>query len=282
MIKKKRSQSLDNLNLTNPQRVAVSRILTSQKNKYKKLLHETHERLHIIADMTTSLEFWYNVNGNYEYVSRSSEALLGYAPEAFTRGDMRLEQLVHDDSIAQFHSDRVRALEGESGERVEYRVRTKTGKTLWVQAHWMPVFTRKGKHIGIRISLRDITEFKQCQYFSRAYEQLSLTIADEITEVGIFSLTPDGVFKSWNQGAVRLLGWEKEEIIGTKIDSVVGEQETAALMRISADVPCGDTSTAEVTFNKKGGGTLATSLMLLNLCNHEDTLHQITFVLRPA
>ena len=282
MIKKKRTQSIENLNLTNPQKTAVARILSAQKNKYKKLLHETHERMHIIADMTTSLEFWYNVNGNYEYVSRSSESVLGYAPEAFTRGDLHLEQLVHDDYIEQFRRDRAAALEGIGGEKVEYRIRTREGASRYVEAHWYPVLTRKGKHIGIRISLRDITEFKQCQYFSRAYEQLSLSIADELTEVGIFSLTPDGKFKSWNSGAIRLLGWEKNDAIDQAVSALFGEEQSTQLMELSAAARCGEKTTTSAAFRHKDGSFRTMRVILINLCNQQQELHQITFLLRPA
>ncbi len=282
MMKKKRSQSIDNLNLTNPQKIAVTRILSAQKNKYKKLLHETHERLHIIADMTASLEFWYNVNGNYEYVSQSSESVLGYAPEAFTRGDLRLEQLVHDEYIDQFRQDRAAALDGTSGGNVEYRIRTREGDPRYVEAHWYPVTTRKGKHIGIRISLRDITEFKQCQYFSRAYEELSLTIADELTEVGIFSLTPDGTLKSWNTGAMHLLGWEKTDAIGQPVAALFGEELSEQFMQLSASAQCGDKTTTVASLRHRDGDAQRMNVILINLCNHQQELHQITFLLRPA
>ncbi|MBN1447206.1 MAG: PAS domain S-box protein [Bacteroidetes bacterium] len=282
MIKRKRPLSIDTLKLTNPQRAAVGRILTAQKNKYKKLLHEAHERMHIIADMSTSLEIWYNVNGNYEYVSRSCEAILGYPPEAFTRGAVRLEQLVHHESEEQFRQDRAAALEGLSGERVEYRILTREGETCWVEAHWNPVLTRKGKHIGIRISLRDITEFKQCQSFSRAYESLSLTIANELEEVGIFSVTPDVTFKSWNAGAAGMLGWKKEDIIGGHLSRITEAEDVLRIMDASREAGCDGKQVLDVSFRTEVGGTLPVQLMLLNLCDHKQQLHQITFLFRPT
>ncbi|MDT8322976.1 MAG: PAS domain S-box protein, partial [Bacteroidota bacterium] len=240
MIRKKRSISLDNINLTNPQRAAVTRVLTAQKNKYKKLLHEAHERLHIIADMTTSLEFWYNVNGSYEFVSPASEDLLGYAPSEFTGGAVHLEQLIHEDSIDRFRSDRSRALEGEAGKGIEYRLHTRSGETRWVQASWKPVYTRMGKHIGVRISIRDISEYKQCQYFSRAYRDLMLSIAEDLDEVGIFSLTPEWELKSWNSGARGLLGWEMEEMIGRTIDALLSADEAESTRAVLGGLACGE------------------------------------------
>ncbi|PLX28203.1 MAG: hypothetical protein C0600_10120 [Ignavibacteria bacterium] len=281
MIRKKRSLSLDNLKLSNPQKAAVARLLTAQKNKYKKLLHETHERMHIIADLTTSLEFWYNVNGSYEYVGRSSEQILGYLPEDFTRGNMRLETLIHPDSIEEFRKDRANALEGESGENVEYRLFTADKKVKWVQATWNPILTRKGKHIGIRISIRDISEFKQCQAFSRSYERLSLTIANELEEAGIFSVTADMVLKSWNIGANKLLGWEREEMIDAPVSKLFGD-DAEKHFDAARSMDCGEEYRAEFVLLSKDGEPRSVRMLFLNLCNHEADLYQLTCMFRSA
>jgi len=282
MIRKKRSISLDNINLSNPQRAAVKRVMTSQKNKYKKLLHEAHERMHIIADMTTSLEFWYNVNGSYEFVSPSSEEILGYAPADFVNGAAHLENLMHEDSLERFREDRSRALEGEGDVGVEYRIHARDGSTLWVQASWKPVFTRKGKHIGIRISIRDITEFKECQYFSRAYQQLMLSVADDLEEIGIFSLSPEWIFKSWNSGARKLLGWEREEVIEASLERILNKEEAEATRAVLEGLDCEERRELILPLSHRDGGTVSIRVTLLSMCNHLGTLHQVTCLLRAA
>ena len=282
MIRKKRSISLDNINLTNPQRAAVTRVLTAQKNKYKKLLHEAHERLHIIADMTTSLEFWYNVNGSYEFVSPASEAILGYSPAEFTGEGVNLEELIHEDSIEQFRADRSRALEGEGGKGIEYRLHTREGETRWVQASWKPVLTRKGKHIGIRISIRDITEFKQCQYFSQAYRDLMLNIADDLDEIGIFSLTPEWELKTWNSGAQGLLGWEKDEMIGRSLDALLPDAEVESVRAVLGGLTCGERRALVLPLRHRDGETHRVQITFMSMCDHLGVLHQVTCLLRAT
>jgi PAS domain S-box-containing protein len=282
MIRKKRSISLDNINLTNPQRAAVTRVLTAQKNKYKKLLHEAHERLHIIADMTSSLEFWYNVNGSYEFVSPASEEILGYQPVEFTGGSVHLEELIHEDSIEQFREDRNRALEGEAGKGIEYRLHTRNGETRWVQASWKPVLTRKDKHIGIRISIRDITEFKQCQHFSRAYQELMLSIAENLHEIGIFSLTPEWEFKTWNSGAQGLLGWEKDEMVGRSLDALLPDADAASIRAVLEGLVCGERRELIVPLSHRDGGTRSVHVTFMSMCNHLGVLHQVTCLLRAS
>jgi PAS domain S-box-containing protein len=282
MIRKKRSASLDTIKLSHPQKAAVARVLTAQKNKYKKLLHEAHERLHIIADMTTSLEFWYNVNGSYEFVSPSSQEILGYAPAEFLGGKVDLEQLIHPDSIDRFLRDRSMALEGGADKGIEYQLHTREQETIWVEASWQPVMTRKGKHIGIRISIRDITEFKRCQSYSRAYQQLTLTIADDLHEVGIFSLTPDWEIISWNSGANALFGWEKAEMIGSSFASLLPDEDEGATLAVMEGMSCGDKRSLTIHLRCKDGESCKVTVLFLALCNHNGQKHQVTCLLRPA
>ena len=282
MIRKKRSTSLDTIKLSHPQKAAVARVLTAQKNKYKKLLHEAHERLHIIADMTTSLEFWYNVNGNYEFVSPSSTEILGYAPGEFLSGHVHLEQLIHPDSIERFLRDRSMALEGGADRGIEYQLNTREQEIIWVEASWQPVMTRKGKHIGIRISIRDITEFKRCQSYSRAYQQLSLTIADELHEVGIFSLTSDWEITSWNSGANALFGWDRAEMIGNSFETRLPDEDEGATLAVISGMSCGDKRSLTIPLRCKDGELCKVTIIFLALCNHLGQHHQVTCLLRPA
>jgi PAS domain S-box-containing protein len=277
MFKKKRPLSLDTLKLSNPHRVAVAKLLAQQKNKYKKLLHEAHERIHIIADLSSSLEFWYNVNGNFEYVSPSCEAVLGYPREAFLHEGLRLEALVHPDDTERFRKDKARALLGESDSDVEYTFLAKDGTTRWMLMTWNPVTTRRGKHIGVRISLEDITTYKQCQYFSSAYRRLMLAISDELKETVIFSINPEGEIQSWNTCAAKLFGYSRDEMLGKDFIMLFGtdvdlERELPDFTTLGCDVRV----TRRMTFHPKKGSDFVEDITFLSLCDHTDALHLVT------
>lgn len=280
MIRKKKTPSIDKLGLTNPQKAAVNRILTGTKNKYKKLLHETHERMHIIADLTSSLEFWFNVNGSFEYVSPSVLTVLGYEPRDFTHGGLLLEKLVHEDYLDRFREDRARAYAGESGSDREYRLYTKDGHTRYMLMTWNPVLTRKGKHIGIRISLRDISEYRRCRHFAQAYEQLSLAIADELPHTGVFSLTPERITKTWSATSARLFGWSREDALGKPLGELFGE-ETDGLLEGLDHLECGGRFTTNLLLHTREGREIGVRIIALSLCDVEGTLHQYTFLVYP-
>ncbi len=280
MIRKKKAPSIDKLGLSNPQKAAVNRLLTGVKNKYKKLLHETHERMHIIADLTSSLEFWYNVNGSYEYVSPSCKEVLGYDPDEFVHNGLLIENIVHEDYLEQFRQDRARAYAGESGVDLEYRMNTKDGDTRYMLMSWSPVRTRKGKHIGIRISLRDISEYKRCRHFSEAYEQLTLAIADELPQTGVFSLTPDRILKSWSATSARLFGWTKEEAIGRSLPELFPGQVDSILEGLDA-LECAGRFNTNLLLKTRDGKEIGVRVIVLSLCDVERILHQYTFLIYP-
>ncbi|MBR9978059.1 MAG: PAS domain-containing protein, partial [Bacteroidetes bacterium] len=280
MIRKKKIPTIDKLGLSNPQRAAVARMIAAVKNKYKKLLHDAHERMHIIADLTSSIEFWYNVNGKYEYVSPYCTVVLGYEPVEFMRDGLRLESIVHEDDLERFRADRARAFDGESGSDVEYRVYAKDKTIHYMLLSWNPVLTRKGKHIGIRISLRDISDYRRCRHFAQAYEQLTHEIADELPHTGIISLAPDLLISNWSKTAVRLFGWSREEAIGNTLPGLFGK-ETDTLLEGLDVLECTGRFSTNLLIHAKDGKQLAVRVVALVLCDVEHTLHQYTFLVYP-
>ncbi len=160
MLKKRRQISLDRLHLTNPQREGVLQMLASQKNKYRKLLHEAHEKMHILTDLSASMEIWMNIDGSVEYVNPAVEKITGHSVPEFENCAITLEDLVHPDSRKAFDADRQSAANGEAGENAIYRFVRKDGEIRRTLVSWRPVFTRRGRCIGLRATITDITSVK--------------------------------------------------------------------------------------------------------------------------
>ena len=214
MLKKHRQVSIEKLRLTNPQREGVLQLLASQKNKYRKLLHEAHERLHILADMTSSLEFWQNIDGHFEHISPVCEKMTGYVPSEFFNDEVRIEDIIHPDSRRQFTRDKKKAVAGRSGTDVEYKFLRKDAQVRWALTSWQPVVTRRGRQIGVRISIRDITAQKLFQELATNYETAFRALVSEAQAVAVISLDPTGAVLSWNAVAERLSGISEREVVG--------------------------------------------------------------------
>jgi PAS domain S-box-containing protein len=53
-------------------------------------------------------------------------------------------------------------------------------------------------------------------------------LVDAVTDYAIFILAPDGIIRSWNQGAERIMGYEEEEAVGRHFSIFYGPEDRAA------------------------------------------------------
>ncbi|MDH7515311.1 MAG: PAS domain-containing protein [Bacteroidota bacterium] len=280
MLKKKRQITLEKLHLTNPQKEGILQLLASQKNKYRKLLHEAHERMHIIADLSSSLEFWLNVNGKYEHVSPSCGRITGYDASEFLRGTVSLDKLIHPDCLRQFERDRKHAMLAKPGSDVEYKFIRKDGAVRWARASWKPVLTRRGRHIGVRISITDITAEKE---FACETGRLS-SIVEALTADGgtaLAELDGFGVVTSWPDTAVSLTGLRRTAAVNTSLAEHIAEKD--AIERAVESLRKGETAKFPIEnghFLPPARSTGAFSLTLLSHADPSGEIRGITCIIR--
>ena len=55
------------------------------------------------------------------------------------------------------------ALEGSTGNDVEFRIIRKDGQIIWAAMSWQPIYDNKGISLGHRESIRDITARKEAE-----------------------------------------------------------------------------------------------------------------------
>src|SRR5690349_5290343 len=63
---------------------------------------------------------------------------------------------------------------------------------------------------------------------SRIHEQRFQLLVNAVTDYAIYMLEPDGTIASWNPGALRLKGYEAEEIIGRPYSLFFTEEDRTA------------------------------------------------------
>lgn len=89
----------------------------------------------------------------------------------------------------------------------------KTGEEIWANGVLTPVL-KDGKLIGFTKVVLDLTRRKNLEDELRISEMKARLFVEGVKDYAIFSLTPDGNIASWNQGAERLKGYKKEEVLG--------------------------------------------------------------------
>lgn len=89
----------------------------------------------------------------------------------------------------------------------------KTGEEIWANGVLTPVL-KDGKLIGFTKVVLDLTRRKNLEDELRISEMKARLLVEGVKDYAIFFLTPDGNIASWNQGAERLKGYKKEEVLG--------------------------------------------------------------------
>lgn len=120
-----------------------------------------------VADYTYDWETWFLPNGQVRWINRAVERITGYGvEECLDLPDYPLP-LVHEEDRARLSRLLGQAMGGSSGNDVEFRVLRKDGSTGWAAVSWQPM-TRDGVVIGVRTSMRDISQRKRAEDALRA------------------------------------------------------------------------------------------------------------------
>ena len=116
-----------------------------------------------IANYTYDWESWLGANGRPLWINPAVERMTGYGQEeCLALPDYPLP-LVHPDDRAKVAGLLAAARDGGSGNDVTFRIARKDGETGWGAISWQPIRDDGGAQIGVRTSVRDITERKHAE-----------------------------------------------------------------------------------------------------------------------
>ena len=173
--------------------VEVRNQLVEQK-RTAAALQESEERYRLVADFTHDWEFWVAPEGKIQYISPSTERILGRPIGQVKSLEELLRQVVHPDDLEKILVHLTAEKAGGGPFEMEYRILLPAGETRWIHHVCLPVFNAKGDFLGTRGSNRDITERKdveeelkrQHDNLSIAYEKISVTeevLRENVTEL---------------------------------------------------------------------------------------------------
>ncbi len=120
-------------------------------------LSDKEQRFRAIADYTYAWESWIGPDGRLRWVNPAVERLTGYSvQECMHLPDFPLP-LVYSEDCELLRRQHRQALDGQTGQDLEFRLQCKDGRTIWVAMAWQPIFAEDGSSLGYRSSVRDIT-----------------------------------------------------------------------------------------------------------------------------
>jgi PAS domain S-box-containing protein len=124
----------------------------------------TDQCFRAIADYTYGWEVWISPSGRVLWTNPAVKRVTGYSvKEILAMTDFPICIVYADDRdriLKTFRS----ALEGSTGNDVEFRIGRKDGTIMWVAVSWQPIYDDDGNSLGHRASFRDIGDYfsKQC------------------------------------------------------------------------------------------------------------------------
>ncbi len=135
-------------------------------------LAEGEAKFSAIADYSYDCELWISQEGKLIWINPRVLNMFGYTPEECLATENFPAPFVSEADAARTVRQVQRALRGNSGQDYEFHARRKDGSEFWAAADWRPIYDTRGGYLGIRISIRDITQRK------RTEQRLGATVAE--------------------------------------------------------------------------------------------------------
>ena len=135
-------------------------------------LRESEVKFRTLLDWTYDWEIWIDPQDIILYSSPACEHFTGYRPEEFIADPELLKCIVHPDDVEIYEEHIIRGHDDSAGVlNLEYRIIARDGNEHWVGHICRSLFGPDNRHLGRRVSNRDITERKQAEKEIRERDQ---------------------------------------------------------------------------------------------------------------
>jgi PAS domain S-box-containing protein len=167
------------------------------------------------------------------YTSPQITALTGYTPEEFLNDPTLWIKTLHPEDRERVLAENQRVNQTGEPFRLDYRVLTKDGRVIWVRDEAVLELDEQGKPSYWRGILMDITAQKEAENRLRlSEEKFAKAFLTSPDSVNINRLS-DGLYIDINEGFTRIMGYQREEVIGKsslELDIWVNPEDRARLV----------------------------------------------------
>jgi len=215
--------------------VVLTFVDIAESKRAERELRESDRKFHLLADHVRDVFWITSADGrSVEFVSPAYEELWERPASSLSA--------VSDDWVAPIaEEDRALVLDrlsrGEVGEpfEIEYRLRLPDGRIRWISDRRFPVVDESGRVSRMVGLSRDVTAAK----LSRELTETLAAVAESVSDA-VISLDVEGHLLTWNDGAARLYGYSRDEVVGRPAALLVEEHQREELSRIVAAAAQGE------------------------------------------
>jgi len=135
----------------------------SSRKRTELVARMTDQCFRAIADYTYDWEIWVSPTGRLLWTNPAAKRVTGYGiKELMSMPDYPMSIVYGQDRDRMDKAFRS-AVEGSTGNDVQFRIVRKDGRIIWAEMSWQPIYDDKGDSLGHRESIRDVTGRKEIE-----------------------------------------------------------------------------------------------------------------------
>jgi PAS domain S-box-containing protein len=135
----------------------------SARKRTELMTRMTDQCFRAIADYTYGWEVWVGPTSRVLWTNPAVKRVTGYSVKELTAMSDYPTSIVYEEDRDRMDRAFRSALEGSTGNDVQFRIERKDGKIIWAEMSWQPIYDDKGNSLGHRESIRDITARKEAE-----------------------------------------------------------------------------------------------------------------------
>ena len=251
----------------------------------RKLLENELKRLAVIAKETENSVILSNNQGKIEWVNEAFTNITEYTPEEVL-GRKPAEFLVGPETDITIVTKIAAAMKNQKALEVDVINYTKSKKKYWIKLQLQPVFNADGyleNYISIQKVITKEKAIEQKLIETTNFQKAILNSS----AIAIISTNLNGVIQSFNQAAIRMFGYDADELIGIKTPAILHDRNEIlnryqqkpdqnicyfgiCELSVSMDIHSIQTEVFEYSCFHKNGGKIPVSLTITALRDEHD------------
>ena len=229
--------------------VVLGVVITLNDVTELKRAQERRSELAAIVESSTDAILSIDRKGLIRAWNGGAQRMYGWSPEEIIGRSMSL--IVPPEQRAELDDILTRVIQGHDVAPIETVRLTKSLQLLDVTVSYSAIRDAAGAVVGVSSIQRDIRERKQAELTARLLASIVASSDDAIVSKDL-----NGIITSWNKGAVRMFGYEPEEIIGKPVTTFIPPERHPEEGVILSRIRSGDRLEHYETVRMRKDGTL--------------------------
>lgn len=190
-----------------------------------------------IIDSTYDWEMLYSIEGQLVYISPSCLRISGYSNSEFIQKPALFFDIIYSSDKEIVNLDFSKISIKQIGKSIQFRIFTKTGDVKWVECYLNKCYSGSGMYLGVRSSIREITENKLNEQILREKEEFYHALFEKNKAIKLLIDPKTGKIEDANTAASEYYGYSLSELKKLRITDInqLTEIEVFAEMQKALD-----------------------------------------------